>query len=129
MNRKKILILVVLILILFLIFIFWPSKNKGTGTNTATSTTKTISQSAQITSGPAVINGWLRCLPSLKANTNCLIGLEDAGGKDYGLVDQFGNKFDVAQFTSGSRFSVNGDYIFTPDFLKDYNIVGTIQAK
>ena len=134
MKKKVFLIFSLLIILVFLILSLLSKNSKltnlnseQTNLNTPASSTNESNQAKQTLSGPAAVSGWLKCLPSKINNLECVIGVEDINGKNYGLVDPLEQQLDQTNLPSGARYNAVGTFIATQNFLINYNIEGTIR--
>ncbi len=124
MNKKIFIIGILLAILVLLVFLLLaknsPQTNLKTNSSQATISLRDLG-------GPITIKGWVRCLKPKTVNNNCIIGLEDAQGVDYGLLTNQGKLLNPIKLNTGSAYRASGHYILTPKFLQNYQIQKTIK--
>ncbi len=129
-------ILVLILIIILLVFAFLKSNNSSSsaslsGQTSSFSPVSNISNSIPLKNGGGqiTVNGWIFCLPRAPGNLGieCAIGIQDANGHNYALVDQNGVPVAPANYTTGSRASISGTLFSGTGFPNGFNPEGIIQ--
>lgn len=125
MSKKFWLIFSLIIVIILAALILWPSR-PGSKQPGASSSSDNIG----LASGTRMtVSGWLRCLSHKNANNVlCVIGVENAAGQDYALLNADGSPIDPTTVTTGSAYTAIGMLTTGVDkTFQDYNIQGVIE--
>jgi len=125
---KRILILVVLVALVISLIAILATGPKQAGNSANSNTPGASGSSLSHLSDLVTIKGWLICLPAKTSSINCVIGLQDAKGNNYGLVGNQGQALDATQFSTGVSYTAVGYYVANPSFLHNYQIQKTIEV-
>lgn len=124
---KRILILTVLGALVISLIVILATGPKQTSNTSNPNASGVSDSSLSHLSDLVTIKGWLICLPAKTSSINCIIGLRDAKGNNYGLVGNQGQALDATQFSTGASYTAVGYYVANPLFLNNYQIQKTIE--